>query len=183
MLLPACSVDPTFEEDLKGTWQLAESGFSCSTDPESESLSEVTGAFDDIVLELAGTEARITRTTGSCEEVFQFDAETTRPGELRLRPSAEVVCTGCDESDLPEDCGTTPDKDWNFTATIEETEEQTDETTGETTDAETQLTLVTSDSDRGFGKFCTEQEVDDGDDDASTVSYLYAPAQIVLNKN
>ena len=181
--LPACSVDSTFEQDLEGTWTLSDGGFSCSTDPEIDSLESVTGGFDDITLELAGTEARITRTSGSCEEVFLFDADTSREGELRLRPSATVVCTGCDDESLPEDCDTVPEKTWNFTAAIEETEEQTDEETGETIAAETQLTLVTTDSDRGFGKSCTEFEVDDGDDDPDTTTYLTAPAQLVLNKN
>jgi hypothetical protein len=170
-LLPACSVDPTFQEEVTGTWTLADDGFSCSTDPESDSLEAVTGAFDDITLELAGTEARITRVLGACEEVFLFDAETSREGELRLRPSAEVVCTGCDEADLPIDCGTTPEKDWNFIAWISDTAE------------ETQLFLWSMDSDRGFGQSCTELEVDDGDDDPETVTYLSAPAQIILNKN
>jgi len=197
MLLQACAVDPPLQQELEGTWLLADGGFSCSSDGTAEGMSAASGVYDDISLEISGTEGRLIRTLGSCEETFLFDVDASRADEIQLRASASVECSGCDEEDPPEDCGTTPEKPWSFKTTLVTTEAQEDEITGEEIPAQTSLTLVSglTESDRGFGKVCTAQvmeaaiEEDLNEDDTITEDEITPavmfqnPAQILLIKN
>lgn len=197
LLLQACAVDPPLQQELAGTWLLADGGFSCSSDGTAETLAPATGVFDDISLEISGTEGRLIRTLGSCEETYLFDVDASRAGTVQLRASAAVECTGCDEEEPPEDCGTIPEKPWTFTTTLVTTEAEEDEETGEEIPAQTTLTLVSSltDSDRGFGKVCAAQVMEaaieedlneDGDiteDEITPAVMFQSPAQLLLIKN
>lgn len=161
-----CAVDPTLSEQITGTWRLSDSGFSCATDESESSLETLEGVFDDIILEVAGTEARITRTLGACEEVFEFIADTSRAGELLLQPQGNVECTGCEED--ADYCATKLTENWTFFTAFSSSGKE--------------LTLTTFDTDRGFGLSCSEQIYEEADEELAA-TYYTPPSQIVLNKD
>jgi len=197
LILQACSVDPSLQEELAGTWLLADGGFSCSSDGTAEAVAPASGVYDDISLEISGTEGRLIRTLGSCEETYLFDVDASRAGEVQLRASAAVECSGCDEEEPPEECGTTPEKPWTFKTSLVTTEAEEDEVTGEEIPAQTTLTLVSglTESDRGFGKVCAAQVMEaaieedlneDGEitsDEITPAVMFQGPAQILMIKN
>jgi len=158
--LSSCAVDPTLKEQLEGTWVLAENGFGCFTDTtEFAEVDTLVGVYDDIILEVAGNDARITRASGSCEEVFEFFADFSREGELFLLPSKAVVCTGCtEEGDY---CGQTPSGTWAYSVTLSEEDKS--------------LSLVSVAETDGFATSCGTIEYSEGT--------TYAPtAQVDLTK-
>jgi hypothetical protein len=117
--LSSCAVDPTLKEQLSGDWVLAEAGFACATDTsEYASFEPLSDAFDDITLEIAGNEARMTRSLGTCEEVFEFTADFSREGKLFLAPSAPISCSGCSENESY--CDQTPSDHWLYAITLSE---------------------------------------------------------------
>ncbi len=78
----------------------------------------MSGLYDDITFEIAGDEARFTRVRGACEEIFEFDIDSSREGQIFLLANRPVVCSGCAE-DAPF-CNTTPTENWTFQYTLSE---------------------------------------------------------------